>query len=451
MNPRDGLGKLHGCLIWPRRRGKDLTGLNFMVSKALRRVGNYYYFFPTYRLGKRVIWDGKDDQGIPYRSYIPGEIVEDENETEMQITLSNGSLLYVLGADNVDMTARGTNVVGALYSEYRDISPDVRRTIAPILANNNGWELIITTPRGHNHLYDLVQKITKDPVLKDAWYYDFHTIETCSLGPEDLARMLKEIDMMRREGTPEEWIQQEYYCDFAGFQEGSFFGEGLARVYRENRVCDLPVYAHLPVHTVSDLGTGLSFATWYWQEVGDWIHLIDFSELPSGGIPEFRHVLDQRAGGMGYVYGDHFAPHDVKSTDIGTGHTRLETGMDLAINWLDLPKIKAVGDRVNAGRLLLPRCKFDITRCQMGLSHLLNYRREFDVERETYIEKEVHDKHSHGGAAFTYLAMSVSEIGASLRKYSQVETNFDEFDYNRKVRQFEDPYAMLKSPRDGYG
>ncbi len=436
MNPRTGPAKLHGCLIWPRRKGKDLTGLNFTVLKALKRRGAYYYFFPTYRLGKRVIWDGMDDQGIPYRDYIPGEIVEDENETELQITLTNGSMIYIMGADKIDRAARGTNVVGVVYSEFRDISPIVRRTIAPILGNNNGWELIITTPRGHNHLYDLTQLIASDPVLNAEWYYSKHTVETCAVDANDLAKSLAHIDLLRREGVPEEWIQQEYYTSFEGFQEGSFFGDALNRAYKEERICELPYLTHLPVNTACDLGTGMSFVTWYWQECRDWIHFIDYEELSEGGIPEFRKQLDQKP----YIYGYHFAPHDAINTDVGSGLTRMETAQDLGIDWLKLPKIKRVGDRINAARIMFPRTKIDTGRCEVGLSRLLNYRREYDEFHEVYKEKEVRDKNSHGGAAFCYAAMGVSDVGQQLRHYGVAEMDFDEFGYDHLVKTAIDDY-----------
>jgi len=354
----------------------------------------------------------------------------------MQITLANGSMIYIMGADNIDRAARGTNVVGVVYSEYRDISPIVRRTIAPILGNNEGWELIITTPRGHNHLYELVKRIEADEVLKAEWHYSKHTIETCATSATDLKKSLKHIEMLRREGVPEEWIQQEYYCSFEGFQEGSFFGEGLNRCYKENRVLELPVLSHLPVHTASDLGTGMSFATWYWQEVGDWKNFIDYSELAEGGMPQFRMKLDEK----GYVYGYHFAPHDIVNTEIGSGVTRIETAQSLGIDFLQLPKVKVIGDRINAGRIIMAQSRFDENRCFTGLSRLLNYRREYDEPAEVYKEKEVHDKNSHGGSAYCYAAMGCSEVGHELRLFGTAEMAFDEFSYDRLVKVAEDRY-----------
>ena len=57
-----------GCLravkVWHRRSGKEKTDLNFMINKAMQRVGTYFYGFPELNQGRKILWDGKNQTGI---------------------------------------------------------------------------------------------------------------------------------------------------------------------------------------------------------------------------------------------------------------------------------------------------------------------------------------------------------------------------------------------------
>src|SRR5262245_28067867 len=129
-------GKKRAVLVWHRRAGKDKTVFNFLVAEMLRRVGNYYYMFPTYAQGKKVIWEGKDKTGFPFLGHIPKELREgDPNNTEMKLTLKNGSLFQVIGSDNID-SVMGSNPVGCVFSEYALQDPNGWEYMSPILLEN---------------------------------------------------------------------------------------------------------------------------------------------------------------------------------------------------------------------------------------------------------------------------------------------------------------------------
>ena len=97
--------------------------LGWMIPEAYRKTGTYYYFFPTYAQGKKIIWDAIDNDGIKITHHIPYWQDCKFNETEMQITLppiaggSNGSVIQIIGTDKLDSIV-GTNPVGCIFSEY---------------------------------------------------------------------------------------------------------------------------------------------------------------------------------------------------------------------------------------------------------------------------------------------------------------------------------------------
>jgi hypothetical protein len=91
--------------------------------------------------------------------------------------------------------------------------------------------------------------------------------------------------------------------------------------------------------------------------------MIDYHQgIESDGLPQVIAALKARP----YVWGKHFAPHDIKATERGTGKTLLETARGLGWNFLEVPDI-GVDNGINAGRLLFPRLWADASKCSLFL------------------------------------------------------------------------------------
>ena len=59
-------------------------------------------------------------------------------------------------------------------------------------------------------------------------------------------------------------------------------------------------------------------------------------------------------------------------------------------------------DKVNAGRSVLPRCRFDAAACAQGLLALRDWSFKYDDERKTYSKEPDHNWASHAADAFCY-------------------------------------------------
>ena len=128
-----------GVFIWHRRAGKDKTAFNKVIMEAIQKKAVYYYFFPNYRQGRKAIWEGIDPAtGIKFLDHIPPEFIENRNETEMKITLVNGSIIRIVGVEDVD-SVMGTAPFGCVFSEYALQDPKAWNLIRPILTENKGW------------------------------------------------------------------------------------------------------------------------------------------------------------------------------------------------------------------------------------------------------------------------------------------------------------------------
>jgi hypothetical protein len=120
----------------------------------------------------------------------------------MIIETINGSILQLVGADNIDRIV-GTNPIGVVFSEYSLMKPEVWTLISPILAENGGWAVFIFTPRGQNHAYDLLKKAQKSK----KWHVEILPVDYTKALPDEL---LAE----ERMNMTEAYFRQEYYCDF---------------------------------------------------------------------------------------------------------------------------------------------------------------------------------------------------------------------------------------------
>lgn len=195
-----------GCkrliLVGHRRLGKDKMVFANVPKKMMERVGTYYYFLPTYNQARKVIWNGADKDGFRFLDHFPKEIVKRKNEQDMVIETTNGSILQLVGADNIDRIV-GTNPVGVVFSEYSLMKKEVWDLISPILTENGGWAAFVLTPRGQNHAYHLMKMAEKNL----NWYVE--------ILPVTKTNAVKEEDLLEQKMTMSEALyNQEYLCDF---------------------------------------------------------------------------------------------------------------------------------------------------------------------------------------------------------------------------------------------
>lgn len=376
--------------VWHRRAGKDKSYVNLLALAALQRVGTYYYFFPTYAQGKKIFWDGMDGSGFRFLDHFPKSLrAGDPNNTEMKIKLCNGSLVQVVGADNIDSIV-GTNPVGCVFSEFALQDPKGWDFISPILLENGGWAAFNFTPRGKNHAWKLYQMSKNNP----AWFSQLLTVEqTGVLTPE-------QIQEERDAGKSEEFIQQEYYCSFESGMQGSYYGRELDKADEQGRIGAVPYDPRLLVETWWDLGIGDSTAIWFTQTHLNQVRVFDYLEDEGEGLPFYARELNRK----GYQYAAHYAPHDIEVRELGSGRSRLETARELGIHFNVLPKLR-IEDGIDAARAIFNRCWFDAVKCARGLEALVQYHKEFDDKRDEYKNRPYHDWSSHAADAFRYLAI----------------------------------------------
>ena len=381
--------------MWHRRSGKDKVDVNIIAREMQQNIGIYYYFFPTYTQGKKALWDNIGKDGIKYLDHFPKELVDGKpNDTEMKIKYKNGSLFQVIGTDDVDRIV-GTNPRGCVFSEYSLQNPKGWNYIRPILAENKGWAIFNYTPRGKNHGFELFEMAKNN----SKWFVSKLTVDdTNVLTPED-------IEEERKSGMTEDLVQQEYYCSFTASIQGAYYWKEYDEAEKAGRFDNVAYDPSVPVYTVWDLGISDAMAIGFYQVVRNEVHMIDYYEKSNEGFPHFAQILQDRK----YVYGKHFAPHDIKARELGTGKTRLETAASLGIRFEVVPDI-GIQNGIDAGRTLFRRLWVDKTKCSEWLNLIPQYTKEYDEDAKIFKDRPLHDWTSHGADQYRYAAVVVDKM-----------------------------------------
>ena len=372
-------GKKRAVLLNHRRAGKDKSAFNFMVKEAMKRVGVYYYFFPTYNQGRKILWDGIDKDGFKFLDHIPKQIRDgDPNSTEMKIRLVNGSLIQVVGSDNIDSIV-GTNPVGCVFSEYPLQDPKGWEFVRPILRENGGWAVFPYTPRGKNHGYDLYEMARNNP----DWYCEKLTIEDtygrgAMVGPED-------IKAERDAGMSENLIQQEYFVSFDAAVEYAVFGEQVFRCREEARVTRVPHDARIPVDTFWDIGRD-GTAVWFIQSVRSEVRVIEYYDSYQSDITADLAQMSKRP----YKYGTMWFPHDGDYKNYSTGKTPKEIATELGFEVQIVPRIDKQS-QITAARVFFNRCWFDEEKTKRGFDALSSWHFGYDTKLRVTSALPQHD------------------------------------------------------------
>jgi hypothetical protein len=368
-----------------------------VAREMQKRVGSYYYTFPEFKQGRKILWDGMDKTGMKFLDHFPLELRAGKpNDTEMKLRYKNGSIFQVIGSDDFN-SVMGTNPVGIVFSEYSLQNPHCWSYFRPILAENGGWAIFNFTPRGENHAYDLYELAKNDP----NWFCQTLTVDDTKAIPADVLDQERR-EIIRLDGN-DALFQQEYFCNFTVPIAGAYYSEQITTAYQEGRMGNVPYEDRVPVNTWWDLGLNDLMAIWFVQVIGSEVRVIDYYQNTGQGFPHYAGVLKER----GYIYGDHIAPHDIEVKELGTGQSRKEAAKSLGINFKTAPNMPIM-EGINAGRSMFRKCWFDKTKCAVGINALKNYRKEYNEQKKTYLNHPYHDWTSNAADAFRYGALSLN-------------------------------------------
>lgn len=409
--PRKFQDELHQSLVRfnvivaHRRFGKTVFGLNDLIHQAINcplEAPRYYYIAPIASQAKRNAWDYLKR----YTQPIPNVKA---NETSTFVEIPGRWRIQIIGAKDVD-SLRGFYMDGVVIDEYAQLDPRAWPEIfRPALTDRKGTAIIIGTPMGRNAFWDIYYSASHGFLQKDGerirnkqWKaFIFKASDTGIIDPSELRDIENE--------TSPEIYAQEFECSFTAAIVGAYYGTIINDLEEKGRLIDTDIFEpKLPVHTAWDLGISDSTAIWFFQIHAKELRVIDYYEAHGVGLDHYADILGKKAMEFGYVYQDHWLPHDATVRELGTGRTRVETLASLGIKARLIPMMK-VADGINAVRQTLPDCWFSDLRCSIGIESLRQYRREYDEKNKSFSSAPLHDWTSHAADAFRYLSTAWRE------------------------------------------
>lgn len=414
FNPRDYQSRLlhaifvdkkqHCCCVWHRRAGKTKTCCNIIAGKSQERVGLYGFLLPELKQARRNVWEARGEDGIRFIDHFPSEMIHKVNNAEMFIEFKNGSIFRLLGSDRYDVL-RGINPLGLIYDEYSLQNPYARDILVPIIAENNGWEIFIYTPKGGNHGYQLYQTAQKN----DDWFCELLTVDDTYRQDGRPVVSKQSIDHFKRSGWSDNLIDQEFYCSFDAAVKGAYFARQLKKAHQDQRIVDFPIDRAKAVHTAWDIGYRDAMAIWLFQIKKEGIFAIYYYENRGEDIQHYINFLHAFQRQFNIVFGTHYCPHDGAKHDVFTGKTLIQQCSELGLRFKQLPRIHNKAAHIELGRSQFNKFWFHATHCKRGLDCLREYHSKYNDAMGELSSEPVHNWASHGADAFLYVCQAVEQ------------------------------------------
>ena len=377
----------------------------------LLRERIYAHVLPSLTQARSVAWDklkfiARD---------IPGA---KPSERDMSILYPGprGShrIVRLFGADDID-ALRGFPLSGLSLDEFSQHPPGIfGEVLSKSLADHLGYAAFLGTIKGKNQLYQAYEHAKDDPEWFTLWQDVNVSLATEHGGTITAIRraMQDDLDLIAKGLMTQEEYDQEWFLSPHAAIKGAYYAKGLAMAYREGRIRAVPWDPALPVFDVWDLGKGPNMSVGMFQRFGRAVHLIDYHEGQlSDGIPQVVAELKQRP----YVWGKHFAPHDIKATDISLGKTRYEVARALGWPFEVVPDI-GLDDGIHAGQLMFQRLWINEGKCAIFIEAIGQYRREWKDNVGQFGDKPIHDWSSHPADMYRYAAVIEEQMRADKHK-----------------------------------
>ena len=208
-----------------RRWGKDDVALNMAATSAFEKPATYWHMLPEYSQARKAIWNAINPHTNLRRidEAFPMEIRASTNEHEMFIRFINSATWQVVGSDSYKSLV-GAPPYGIVFSEWAKANPAAWAYLAPILQENGGWALFITTPEGKNHaktMYDMAKGNAK-------WFAEVQTVDDTGFPLDRVEEARKEYVALYGVEAGNALVEQEYYCSFSAAILGAVYGKWMA-------------------------------------------------------------------------------------------------------------------------------------------------------------------------------------------------------------------------------
>ena len=269
-----------------RRFGKSsLSVISMMYFALLKPRSKVMYFAPTIKQARDIVWDD-----LKMLTREAGIIAGDPNESRLEIQIKNidengvllptTSIIHLKGVDNIE-SARGNKIDYLIMDEVASMKNwnyMWNKVLRPTLTDTKGEALMISTPVGYNHFYEMFNRGDTDP---DYESFRFTSYDNPFLPVEELEKAKQELS--------EDAFKQEYMAEFVSVS---------GQVYREFDVvrqfvpCEYDPF--LDLHVTMDFGVNDPTAIIWIQPNGSEFRIIDYHEESNANVDYFAALIKSK-------------------------------------------------------------------------------------------------------------------------------------------------------------
>lgn len=426
---RGGMRDKRADLCWHRRAGKDDICLHLGATGGFERVGNYWHMLPEQEQARKAIWTAINPHSGKRRidEAFPLEIRKRTLDQPMSIELLNGSIWQVVGSDNFNSLV-GSPPVGVTISEWSLANPLAWAYLRPILRENHGWAARIYTPRGKNHAHRGHLSAMESMRTDGAWFAQrLSAAETGVFSDLELESERQELIREYGENEGQALFDQEYGVSFEAAILGAVYAGWMTKAEKEGRIREVPYDPAVPVNTAWDLGYDDATAIWWWQVVGDELHLIDYEQDNGKDVQFYADLIKSKP--YDYKGSKHYGPHDaVQKLLAARGRSVVQQLWDEGIS-MEVLGAQNINNSIQSARKTLPNAYFDRDATAEGRECLEHYHYKWDKDRRILSSEPVHDWSSHGCDAFEL----IGQVWQPQAKPKEAEKK--RFPVNRKISE----------------
>jgi hypothetical protein len=259
-------------VVCGRRFGKTTLSVWEMLAFAWsREKSKVVYLAPTIKQARDIAWRMLKEAT---------RTVSEANETRLELSLTNGSEIWLRGTENVE-SLRGQGIDFLVVDEVASIknwNETWEEVLRPTLTDTRGQVLFIGTPKGYNHFYDLYMKPHEDT---DYISFKFTSYDNPFIPSDELEKAKDEMD--------EDAFRQEYMAEFRRF---------VGMVYKEwdmdKQFMPIEYDPKLPLHLAFDFGVNDPTAIIWIQRMGGEFRAIDYFESSDASVDRFISIINGR-------------------------------------------------------------------------------------------------------------------------------------------------------------
>lgn len=378
---------------WARRAGKDLTAFAYATKKMVERPMNVVLVYPTKEQGKNDFWNNIENDGFKTIEHIPPQLIARQDNSNLIITLKNGSTFQILGTTDPD-ALRGANGKLYIFSEFVDIDSAAYEVIVPILEVNGGQAIIQSTPK-IDGISGGTFKIMFDSAKEDPMEYASMITAHEYLSDEALERLRRKS--IEKYGN-DFFFRQEFLCDWGQASHTSYYGAALQLAEKRKLIASFPYDPAYPVYTAWDLGTSDSTAITFFQKVQKKTRIIDYYETHDIGYKPIIEFLKTKP----YNYAWHFLPWDGSTREQSDARARVDKLQDAGLINCSLLQRESKEDGIRMAVEALPLSEMNAATTHELRRKLMLYKRKFNGTTGDY-EGPEHKSESHAADSFRYL------------------------------------------------